>query len=101
MDMNVLDTLGLICTSYGCWMGVDGGESGQLLDAEGFRYLKLQFEDDRLIGAIALGMTQHIGVIRGLIQSRLSLGVWKDRLMQDPTRVMEAYLASTQVLDAV
>ena len=38
-------------------------------------------------------MTQHIGVLRGLIQNQTRLGKWKDKLMEDPTRVMEAYLA--------
>ena len=31
-----------------------------------------------------------------LIQSRLRLGVWKQRLLEDPTRIMEAYLGVTQ-----
>ena len=43
-------------------------------------------------------MTQHGGVLRGLIQSRIRVGDWKDRLLKDPTRLMEAYLSSTQAL---
>lgn len=96
MDMNVLDTLGLICTSYGQWMGAGSGDSAELLDAEDYRYIKLQFEGERLVGAITLGRTEHVGVLRGLIQSRVRLGPWKARLQQDPNRIMEAYLASTQ-----
>ena len=30
--------------------------------------------------------------------TRTRLGVWKERLVKDPTRLMEAYLASTQAL---
>ena len=93
--MNVLDTLGLVSASFGAWSGVDGGESAELIDADRYRYLSLQFEDDRLIGANSLGLTQHVGVLRGLIQSRLRLGPWKRRLMDDPTRIMEAYLGAT------
>ncbi|MCP4984030.1 MAG: NAD(P)/FAD-dependent oxidoreductase, partial [Gammaproteobacteria bacterium] len=63
-----------------------------------YRYLNLQFEDDRIVGASSLGFTQHVGVVRGLIQSRVSLGHWKDKLKKDPTRVMEAYLANIQAL---
>lgn len=96
VNMNVLDTLGLISTSFGLWMGADGGESAQLYAPESFRYINLQFADDRLIGASALGMTDHVGVMRGLIQSRVRLGSWKAKLLRDPTRVMEAYLACTQ-----
>ncbi|MCW8906234.1 MAG: FAD-dependent oxidoreductase [Sedimenticola sp.] len=97
MAMNVLDTLGLISVSYGQWMGVEGGDDVQRLDEDGYRYIRLQFEEDRLVGAITLGMTEHVGVLRGLIQSRLALGQWKKTLMQDPTRIMEAYLGATQM----
>ena len=94
--MNVLDTLGLISASFGAWRGVDGGDSAELVDTERYRYLNLQFSDDVLVGANSLGLTQHVGVLRGLIQSRLRLGRWKQRLMSDPTRIMEAYLGATQ-----
>lgn len=96
MAMNVLDTVGLISVSYGQWMGVEGGQEVSRLDEAEYRYIKLQFKDDRLVGAITLGMTEHVGVLRGLIQSRLKLGEWQDRLMKDPTRIMEAYLACSQ-----
>ncbi|HEY5719954.1 MAG TPA: FAD-dependent oxidoreductase [Gammaproteobacteria bacterium] len=88
--MNVLDTLGLITCSFGQWMGVDGGDSSELLDRGRFRYLNLQFADDRLVGATGVGWTEHVGALRGLIQGRHALGPWKARLQQDPTRVMEA-----------
>ena len=96
MPMNVLDTIGLISASYGLWQGVEGGEHGELLDEDGFRYIRLCFEGDRLVGANTLGMTQHIGIIRGLIQGRFSLGKWKARLQDNPMQLMEAYLAVTQ-----
>ncbi len=96
LNMNVLDTLGLISISFGLWHGVDGGDQSELLDADRFRYLNLQFKGDRLIGASALGLTDHVGVLRGLIQTKAGLGIWKERLMRDPTRLMEAYLASAQ-----
>jgi NAD(P)H-nitrite reductase large subunit len=98
VNMNVLDTMGLISSSYGLWMGVDGGDSAQLCDEDRYRYLSLKFEDDILVGAQSLGLTQHVGVLRGLIQTRLHLKKWKDHLMDDPTRIMEAYLASTQAI---
>lgn len=98
VNMNVLDTMGLISSSYGLWMGVDGGDSAELNDPKRYRYLNLQFQDDVLIGAQALGLTEHVGVLRGLIQTKLPLGKWKDRLMKDPTRIMEAYLGTTQAV---
>lgn len=96
LAMNVLDSIGLISTSYGAWQGKAGGDDAQQLDASRYKYIKLQFEEDRLIGAITLGITEHVGVLRGLIQSRIALGEWKQRLVRDPSRIMEAYLAKTQ-----
>jgi hypothetical protein len=58
----------------------------------------LQFDGDCLIGASTVGKTQHIGVLRGLIESKIQLGPWKQRLQDDPTCIMEAYVASTQEL---
>jgi len=96
MAINVLDTPGLISSSFGQWMGVKGGEHTELVDEDNFRYMHLEFKDDVLVGATSLGLTQHVGVIRGLIQGKISLGEWKERLLKDPTRIMEAYLARTQ-----
>lgn len=96
MAINVLNTLGLISSSFGQWMGVAGGEHTELVDEENFRYMHLEFKDDILVGATSLGLTQHVGVIRGLIQGKIRLGEWKGRLLKDPTRIMEAYLARTQ-----
>ncbi len=98
VNMNVLDTLGLISSSYGLWMGVEGGDSASLTDEKRYRYLSLQFEDDVLVGAQALGLINHVGVLRGLIQTRLKLGKWKERLQKDPTQIMEAYLGVTQAI---
>jgi NAD(P)H-nitrite reductase large subunit len=92
-NMNVLDTLGLISSSFGLWMGVEGGESVEAGEPERFRYLSLQFREDVMVGANSVGLTRHVGVLRGLIQGRVRLGAWKDRLLQDPGRIMEAYLA--------
>ncbi|MFT5426337.1 MAG: NAD(P)H-nitrite reductase large subunit [Gammaproteobacteria bacterium] len=98
INLNVLDTMGLISSSYGQWMGVEGGQSASLYDAERYRYICLQFEGDVLVGAQSLGLTQHVGVLRGLIQTRLKLGKWKEHLIKDPTRIMEAYLGCTQAI---
>ena len=96
LSMNVLNTLGLVSSSFGQWDGAEGGDEVQAVDTEGFQYLKLAFKDDVIVGALALGLTQHVGVIRGLIQTGIKLGHWKERLMKDPHRVMEAYLVRTQ-----
>jgi NADPH-dependent 2,4-dienoyl-CoA reductase/sulfur reductase-like enzyme len=99
LAMNVLDTLGLVASSFGQWQGVPasaGGASVERRDDAAFRYLRLEFAGDRLIGATSLGLTEHVGVIRGLIQGRVELGEWKAKLLEDPTRLMDAYLARAQ-----
>ena len=94
LAINVLDTLGLISTSFGHWQGV--GDGVELVDEARFRYLSLQFQGDVLIGATSIGWTDHVGALRGLIQTRTSLGDWKSRLLADPTQFMVAYLATAQ-----
>ncbi len=92
LSMNVLNTVGLISSSFGLWMGVDGGDQVKAIDTERSKYLRLEFDDDVIVGALALGLTQHVGMIRGLVQTRVKLGAWKNVLMKDPHRVMDAYL---------
>jgi NAD(P)H-nitrite reductase large subunit len=99
-QINVLDTLGLVSTSFGQWQGVPGGEHAELTDDANFRYLRLEFGGDVLVGSNAIGLTEHVGVLRGLTQSRVRLGPWKDRLLRDPTRFVEAYLAGAQAQHA-
>jgi NAD(P)H-nitrite reductase large subunit len=96
LPMNVLNTIGLVSSSYGQWMGADGGQRAVAIDKEAFKYLRLEFQGDRLVGALALGLTQHVGVIRGLVQTGVRLGRWKDALLSDPHQLMNAYLACTQ-----
>jgi NAD(P)H-nitrite reductase large subunit len=94
--INVLDTLGLVSCSFGQWQGVPGGSHVELLDEDRFRMLRLEFHGDLMVGANAVGLTEHVGVLRGLIEGRVRLGAWKDRLLRDPTRLPEAYLARAQ-----
>lgn len=96
LALNVLDTLGLISSSFGKWWGDPAGETAELVDAGAYRYLSLQFEGEVLVGATAIGLTEHIGVLRGLIEGRVKLGAWKDRLLRQPLLVMDAYLACAQ-----
>ena len=95
-QINVLDTLGLISASFGNWEGVPGGEHVELTDADGWRHLSLQFDGDRLVGCNAIGWTEHVGVMRGLVEGAVPLGPWKHKLMDDPTLLMEAYLDRAQ-----
>jgi NAD(P)H-nitrite reductase large subunit len=95
-QINVLDTLGLISTSFGDWQGRPGGDHVELTDLAAGRHLSLQFKDDVLVGCNSVGWTEHVGVMRGLVEGQVKLGEWKHALMKDPTKLMDAYLASAQ-----
>jgi NAD(P)H-nitrite reductase large subunit len=96
LSMNVLNTLGLITSSFGLWDGIENGERATVLDKEHFKYLRLEFDGDILVGALAIGLTQHVGVLRGLIQTRVKLGHWKQELLRDPHQAMNSYIGRTQ-----
>ncbi|MBA2721998.1 MAG: NAD(P)/FAD-dependent oxidoreductase [Methylibium sp.] len=95
-QINVLDTLGLISASFGDWEGVPGGEHVELTDAGGFKHLSLQFDTERLVGCNSIGWTEHVGVMRGLVEGRIQLGEWRQRLIDDPTLLTAAYIAQGQ-----
>lgn len=96
LSMNVLDTLGLISHTFGLWQGVEGGDVAEMIDAQHSLYTRLCFDADRLVGAITIGHPQHVGAIRGLIQSRRHLGEWKARLQSNPQLLMEALVDLNQ-----
>jgi len=95
-QINVLDTLGLISCSFGNWQGVPDGEHVELTDEAQHQHLSLQFAGDRLVGCNAVGWTEHVGVMRGLVEGQIALGEWKDALLKDPTQLSHAYLACAQ-----
>jgi len=94
LSMNVLDTLGLISCSFGQWMGGKGSETARTVDKINYRYMRLEFQGDCLIGAQSVGFSEHIGMVRGLIQSETKLGKWKQILMNSPHRISEAYVST-------
>ena len=96
LNMNVLDTMGLISSSFGLWQGAPGGDTSKMIDEKNFKYLKLEFLGNKMVGAQCVGMTDHVGMLRGLIQTGFDLGIWKDRLMKSPERLREAYIACSQ-----
>ena len=95
-QINVLDTLGLVSTSFGSWQGVPGGEQVELKDDARHKLLSMQFKDDVMVGCNSIGWTDHVGALRGLVEGKVKLGEWKAKLQADPTQLMAAYLATAQ-----
>ncbi len=98
-QINVLDTLGLISTSFGIWQGVAkelGGEQIELKDDAGYKLLSMQFQGDVMVGCNSIGWTDHVGAMRGLVEGKVRLGEWKAKLQKDPSQLMAAYIATAQ-----
>ncbi|MDM7456896.1 MAG: FAD-dependent oxidoreductase [Tepidimonas sp.] len=95
-QINVLDTLGLISTSFGNWQGVPGGDRVEQVDIEHRKVLSLCFDGEVMIGCNTVGWTDHVGALRGLVEGRIRLGKWKRELMREPTQFMAAYLDAAQ-----
>ena len=52
------------------------------------------------MGCNSVGWTDHVGVMRGLVEGRVRLGEWAKHLKADPTRLMAAYIATAQAQNA-
>lgn len=97
--MNVLDVAGLHCSSFGLWQD-DGREALILENPNRPIYRKIVWEDDRIVGAIFIGpaedtaMLTDLGMVKGLIQTKASLGAWKGHLKKYPLDIRRPYVAS-------
>ena len=60
------------------------------------QYMNLQFNDHCLVRCRCVIKTQNIGVLRGLIELGIKLNVWRQRLINNPTLIVQAYMACTQ-----
>lgn len=96
--MNVLDACGLQCVSYGRWNAPV--ETTLISNPDRPIYRKLTWFGDRIIGAIFVGpasdvgMLSDVGMVRGIIQTGVELGAWKDFLRQNPFDIRRPYIAA-------
>lgn len=110
--MNILDVCGIHGSSFGFWKdgqsptlspsekGKDGRETTILVNPSRPIYRKLVWEEDRIVGAILLGpvddtsMLNDVGMVKGLIQTRVPLGRWKGYIQKNPLDIRRPYVAS-------
>jgi NAD(P)H-nitrite reductase large subunit len=97
--MNIVEVCHLDIASFGAWDDPNA-ESVSAVRAERPAYRKLLFTGDRLTGAIILGRssdvwtTNDVGMLKGLVQSQVSLARFKDHLRANPFDVKPAFIAS-------
>lgn len=99
LSMNVLDVCGLQCASYGNW-GDSNAEAMTISNPANHIYRNLLWNGDEISGAVFvghandLGMLTDIGMVKGLMQTRTSLGDWKAYLAENPFDIRRPYVAS-------
>ena len=97
--MNIVEVLGLEIASFGSWDD-SGAEIMSSLRPERPAYRKLLWHDDRITGAMILGpardvwATNDVGILKGLVQSGVSLGDWKSYLRDNLFDVKRAFIAA-------
>jgi NAD(P)H-nitrite reductase large subunit len=96
---NIVEVCHLDVASFGAWDDARAqAVSGLRKDRPAYR--KLLFRGDRLTGAIILGpssdiwTTNDVGMLKGLVQSGVSLGPWKAHLVKNPFDIKPAFIAS-------
>ena len=96
--MNILDIAGMHCTSFGRWH--EHEDATVVWNAARPVYRKLVWDGTRLVGGIIVGpaedttMLTDVGMLKGLIQSRVDLSDWKLYLSERPCDLRRAYVAS-------
>ena len=96
---NIVEVCHLDVASFGAW---DDAKAQVMTGLRKDRpaYRKLLFRGDRLTGAIILGpssdiwTTNDVGMLKGLVQSGVSLGPWKAHLEKNPFDIKPAFIAS-------
>jgi NAD(P)H-nitrite reductase large subunit len=97
--MNIVEVCHLDIASFGAWDD-SAAETVSAVRPERPAYRKLLFTGDRLTGAIILGRssdvwtTNDVGMLKGLVQSQVSLARFKAHLTANPFDVKPAYIAS-------
>ena len=97
--MNIVGVCGLDMASFGAWDD-PAAESFATIRPDHPTYRKLLLRGDRVTGGMLIGRseevwtTNDVGMLKGLIQSGVSLGRWKDHLRRNPFDLKPAFSAS-------
>ncbi len=99
LAMNIVDVCGLQTASFGRW---DSGAAHAVVihNPQDKIYRKLVWEKDRVVGAIFIGraedmgMLTDVGMVKGMIQTQVPLGIWKHYLEKNPFDIRRAFVGA-------
>jgi len=97
--INIVEVCHLDVASFGAWDD-HRADAAAGLRADRPAYRKLLFSGDRLTGAIILGRSgdiwtsNDVGMLKGLVQTGVALGRFKEHLRKHPFDVKPAFIAS-------
>ena len=97
--MNVVDVCGLQTASFGAWND-PAADTMTIDNAPGRIYRKLLWRGEQMVGAIFagrandVGMLTDVGMVKGILQTKTSLGEWKAFLAENPFDIRRAYVAA-------
>ena len=97
--INIVEVCHMDAASFGAWDDTKA-EAVSALKKERSAYRKLLFTGDRLTGAIIIGPSKDIwssndvGMLKGLVQTGVSLARFKDHLRRYPFDIKPAFIAT-------
>lgn len=97
LTMNILAAQGFEAASFGAW---EREEDVIRVESAGHVYRKYVFEGDRIVGGILIGPTlavsgvNDVGMLKGLVQTGVSIGPWRAYLEENPLDLRRVFVAS-------
>jgi NAD(P)H-nitrite reductase large subunit len=97
--MNIVGVCELDMACFGAWDD-PAAESFVGIRPDRAAYRKLLFTGDRVTGGMIIGRseelwtTNDVGMLKGVVQSGVSLGPWKEHLRRNPFDLKPAFIAS-------
>jgi len=97
--MNVVAVQGIEAASFGLWEEADH-EVTRIESPSGGLYRKYVWDGDVLVGGVLVGPTHGMsglndaGMLKGLVQTGVSLGPWRGYLEENPLDLRRAFVAS-------
>jgi NAD(P)H-nitrite reductase large subunit len=99
LSINIVEVCHLDIASFGAWDD-PAAQAVSALKRDRAAYRKLLWKGDRLTGAIIVGpssdvwTTNDVGMLKGLVQSQVALGPFKDYLTRSPFDIKSAYIGA-------